>query len=128
MTRSLKLALVFLVTVAIPLAAQASGLDTSVLDLVSAAGVFVASIGLGFVKKHTTALDGTIGRAVKPLQPALVFGAGLALPWLGAKLGLTGPIDPAVFVTAPTATLLAVTARELRARAFPSSPTGGGGR
>jgi len=93
-------------------------MDPAVLDLVSAAGAFGASLALGFLKKHTGTLDGAIGKAIKPLQPAIVFGAGLALPWLGAKLGLSGPVDPAVFVTAPTATLIAVTARELRARVF----------
>jgi hypothetical protein len=103
--------------------AAVSGLDPALFDLVSAAGAVGASLALGFLKTHTAALDGAIGKAIKPLQPAIVLGVGLGLPWLTARLGIAGGVDAAVFVTAPTATILAVTARELRRRVFGAAPS-----
>lgn len=84
-------------------------------DLLAALGVFAASAVLGTVKKYTAALDGRIGSAVKPLQPLLVAAAGIALPYATAALGI-GSVDPSVFVTAPTATIAAVTLREAARR------------
>jgi hypothetical protein len=103
--------------------ALAGALDPALLDLVSAAGVVATSLALGFLKKHTGALDGAIGHLVKPVQPALLLAVGIGLPWLTAQLGIAGPVDPAVFVTAPTATVLAVTFRELNRRLFTPKPS-----
>lgn len=98
--------------------AAVTGLEPALFDLVSAAGAVGASLALGFLKKHTATLDGAIGKAIKPLQPAIVLGVGLGLPWLTARLGIADGVDAGVFVTAPTATILAVTVRELRRRVF----------
>lgn len=90
-------------------------MDAAVSELVAVLGVAVASSALGLVKHYTSALDGRVGGAIKPLQPALVALAGVALPYATAALGIA-PVDPAVFVTAPTATIAAVTMREAAAR------------
>lgn len=90
-------------------------MELALVDLLSAAGVFVASALFGTIKSRTSALDGKIGAFVKPVQPLLVAVAGIALPYASAALGI-GTVDPSVFVTAPTATILAVTMRETAAR------------
>lgn len=81
------------------------------LDPISALGALIGSALLGVVKKHTSALDGRIGSAIKPLQPLLVYAAGLGLPLAANALGIA-PIDPAAFVTAPATTLALVSLRE----------------
>lgn len=90
-------------------------MEMALTDLLATAGVFVASAVLGALKGHTSALDGKLGRIVKPFQPALVALAGFGLPAVTAALGIA-PVDPSVFVTAPTATIAAVTLREAAAR------------
>ena len=90
-------------------------MDPAMSDFMSAAGVFAASALLGLVKRHTSALDARVGRVVKPLQPVLITLAGLALPFATAALGIA-PVDASVFVTAPTATIAAVTLREAAGR------------
>lgn len=90
-------------------------MEMALTDLLSAAGVFAASFVLGQLKSRTAALDGRIGSFIKPLQPAIVVLAGVGLPTLTAALGIA-PVDPSVFVTAPTATIAAVTFREAAER------------
>lgn len=82
-----------------------------ITDPIAALGAFGASLALGFVKRHTHALDGWLGRKLKPLQPALILAGGLGLPYLTAALGLA-TVDPATFATAPTATIATIVARE----------------
>lgn len=91
------------------------------MDLISAVGVFAASLGVGRLKSWTTALDGRVGAAIKPVTPLVVAAAGIGLPYLTEALGLA-PVDPSVFVTAPTATVVAVTAHELAKRIRPVDP------
>lgn len=85
------------------------------LDPMAALGAALGSFALGLVKKHTTVLDGKIGRAIRPLQPLLVASAGLGLPYLTQALSI-GAVDPATFVTAPLTTILLVSARETKER------------
>ncbi len=87
------------------------------MELVNVAAAFAGSAALGFLKSKTTLLDTKIGKAIKPIQPLLVYGAAVALPVVANKLGLiSGLPDPQMFVDAPTATILAVSAREGLAR------------
>ena len=92
-------------------------MDTALLDVLAAGSAFLASAALGFTKKFTGALDGKIGTTVKPLQPLIVTAVGIGLPVLASALHLTTATpDASTFVTAPTATILAVTLREVAAR------------
>lgn len=84
-------------------------------DLISVVGVFGGSALLGLMKKYTSLLDHRIGKAIKPLQPTLVAVAGIGLPYLTSALGISS-VDPSVFVTAPTATVAAVSLREVALR------------
>ncbi|MGE0347390.1 MAG: hypothetical protein AB7N73_14940 [Gemmatimonadales bacterium] len=86
-------------------------MDPQQLDPVSALGALGASALFGLVKKYTGLLDGRIGRAVKPLQPAIVTAAGIGLPFLTQLLGIA-PVDPAAFTTAPLTTVALVSTRE----------------
>ena len=82
------------------------------LDPFAALGAALGSLALGFLKKHTGALDGKIGRAIKPLQPLIVAGAGIGLPYLSNAIGLISEVDPMAFATAPLTTVALVSARE----------------
>lgn len=90
-------------------------MESAFMDLISVLGVLAGSSLFGVVKKQTMALDGKIGKAVKPMQPALVMAAGVGLPYLTDALGIAA-VDPSVFITAPTATIAVVTVRETAAR------------
>lgn len=83
----------------------------ALVDFLSLLGAFGGSFVLGAAKKYTSVFDGTIGRAIKPVQPLLVAGAAMLLPRIGEALGIVSP-DAAQFVSAPTATIIAVSARE----------------
>lgn len=87
------------------------------LDPLAALGALAGSLLFATVKKFTGALDGKIGDVVKPLQPALIMGAGFALPLVSQALGLAGPVDPLSFVTSPLTTVALVSTRELYTRA-----------
>lgn len=86
-------------------------MDPAQLDPIAALGAFAGSLLFGALKKWTGALDGKIGAVVKPLQPALVMGAGFALPLLTSALGIAA-VDPMAFVTAPLTTVALVSTRE----------------
>lgn len=92
------------------------GLEGSVMDLIAVLGTFAASAVLGVTKKYTGVLDGALGKVVKPLQPAIVAVVGLGLPYLANALHLSGVPDASTFVAAPTATIIAVTLREIAAK------------
>ncbi|KKN88096.1 hypothetical protein LCGC14_0251680 [marine sediment metagenome] len=85
------------------------------MDFLSILGVVGGSALLGGLKSLTGSLDGKIGRAVKPLQPALLTLAGIGLPAAAQALGIA-EVDPAMFVTAPTATVVMVSIREAMLR------------
>lgn len=80
-------------------------------ELAATAGAVLGSLALGAAKKYTGVLDGRIGEAIKPAQPLLVLGAAVLLPWLGQQIGVVPP-DPQQFLSAPTATVLTIAARE----------------
>ena len=86
-------------------------MESAVFNLGTWAATFAASFLLGATKKYTGLLDARIGAVVKPLQPLLLTVAGIGLPALASALGV-GTVDPEAFVSAPAATLIAVTARE----------------
>lgn len=90
-------------------------MEQAIMDLISIGGALLGSALLGVTKKYTTILDGKVGNAIKPVQPILVGLAGVGLPYLTGALGIA-PVDPSVFVTAPTATLAIVAMREANER------------
>lgn len=87
-------------------------MDLSQLDPIAGLGALAGSALFGLVKKYTSVLDGKIGRAIKPLQPVVVMGAGIGLPFLTNWLGIA-PVDPAALATAPLATVALVSTREV---------------
>jgi hypothetical protein len=91
-------------------------LEGSIMDLLAFVSAFAASAVLGVTKKYTGVLDGAIGKVVKPLQPAVIAFVSLGLPYLASVLHLTAAPDASTFVAAPTATILAVTIREVLSR------------
>lgn len=90
-------------------------MEGTFMDFMAALGTLAGSGLLGTVKKYTGILDGKIGSAIKPVQPLLVAAAGIGLPYLTQALGI-GEVDPSVFITAPTATIAVVSAREATQR------------
>ena len=82
-------------------------------QLLSYGAGILGSIILGAVKRNTTLFDSKIGDFIKPVQPAIVFGLSIGLPLLGNAIGITDIPDATVFANAPTATLVAITAREI---------------
>lgn len=82
-----------------------------IMELLTAVGALVGSMALGATKKYTGFLDGKIGAVIKPVQPLLVLGASFLLPKAAVALGIA-PVDAAQFISAPTATLAVVSARE----------------
>jgi hypothetical protein len=93
---------------------------TQLLSIIVAGVTLAVSYAWGLVKKFTTVADTGFGAAVKPIQPLLVMIAGFALPLAAAKIGLLGAIPTGeAFVTAPLATVVAVTIRELWLKAKP---------
>jgi hypothetical protein len=86
------------------------------VDLLAFGAAFVASALLGFVKGPLGKADNAIVNALKPVQPLVVGIAALGVPYLAGVLGLREVPDVATFVSAPTATVLAVTFREVLAR------------
>lgn len=82
---------------------------------VAALGAVGASTALGFVKSKTRLLDTWIGRKLKPVQPLVIYGAAIGLPYLVGALGIA-PVDPEVFAAAPTATVATIAAREVLKR------------
>ena len=87
-------------------------MDPSQLDPIAGLGALGASALFGLVKRYTKVFDGKIGRAIKPIQPALVMAAGIGLPFLTSWLGIA-PVDPAALATAPLATVVLVSTREV---------------
>jgi hypothetical protein len=85
-------------------------------DLLAYGGAILGSLVLGFVKGPLGKADSAIVNLIKPVQPLIVGIAALGVPYLATALGLHGPVDPSVFVAAPTATVLTITAREVLAR------------
>ncbi len=85
------------------------------MDFLSILGVAGGSLLFGGLKELTSLLDGKIGKIIKPLQPALITLAGIGLPIAAQALGIAD-IDPAIFVTAPTATIVMVSIREAMLR------------
>ena len=91
-------------------------IDVSLItDPVAALGAFGASAALGFVKTQTGALDNWLGRKIRPVQPLVVALGAFGLPLLANALGIA-TVDPELFASAPTATVAAITAREVLAR------------
>lgn len=86
-------------------------MDPTQLDPIAGLGALAGSMLFGLVKKYTKLLDGRIGTAVKPLQPAIITAAGIGLPFLTSWLGIA-PVDPAAFTTAPLTTVALVSTRE----------------
>ena len=81
------------------------------MDFLSMIGVLAGSALLGTVKSYTSALDGKIGKVIKPFQPVILTLAGIGLPMATQALGIAD-VDPAMFVTAPTTAIAMVSARE----------------
>lgn len=90
-------------------------MESGFFNLATFAATFAASAALGFTKKYTSALDGSFGKIVKPVQPLLVTAAGIGLPLLANAIGI-GQVDPNAFMAAPTATIVAVSLREVLKR------------
>jgi len=91
--------------------------------MVYAFAVLSAAV-LGVVKKYTTLFDTAIGDKIKTVQPAIVWGLSLALPWAWSQLGLAGAMPSAeIMAAAPTATVVAVLAAEISARVFGKKKT-----
>lgn len=84
-------------------------------DPTAVSGALLASALLGGIKRYTTIADTWAGRKLKPLQPLLITAGAVGLPYLSAALGI-GPIDADALVTAPAATVLAITLREIARR------------
>lgn len=113
------LTLVLVVTAA-PLIAQelpdvAGGED--LFNLAVMGVTVVLSAMLGVVKKFTGILDTAVGKLIKPIQPLVVSVLGMALPFLGGKIGLITEIPTGeLFASAPAATVFAVAIREIYVR------------
>lgn len=84
-------------------------------DPTAVSGAILASALLGGVKRYTTLADTWVGRKIKPLQPILVTAGAVGLPYLTSALGI-GPVDADALVSAPAATILAITLREIARR------------
>jgi hypothetical protein len=93
-------------------------MDGAVVDLLALASAFGASFLLGAIKKVTGGADNAIVNFIKPVQPLVVGIAALGIPYLASAIGVASVPDAATFVTAPTATVLAVTLREVTRRLF----------
>jgi hypothetical protein len=91
-------------------------MEQSLSELLAFGGAFLGSALLGFIKGPLGKADSAIVGFIKPVQPLVVGVAALAVPYLANVLGLTAAPDAATFVAAPTATVLAVTFREVLAR------------
>ncbi len=85
------------------------------MDFLSMLGVIGMSTLFGVIKSYTSALDGKIGKFIKPMQPAILTLAGVALPFLTQALGIAD-VDPNVFVTAPATTVAMISMREASLR------------
>lgn len=90
-------------------------MEAAMADLISTVGVLGASAALELLKPRLARLDARVLNAVKPLQPMILALAGVALPMATAALGVE-PVDPSVFITAPSATVVAVSLREVALR------------
>jgi hypothetical protein len=93
-------------------------MEGAFVDLLAAASAFGASFLLGTIKKAVGGADNAIVNFIKPVQPLVVGVAALGIPYLASAIGIAQVPDAATFVTAPTATVLAVTLREVTRRVF----------
>lgn len=85
-------------------------------DLLAYGGALLGSLVLGAVKGPLGKADSAIVKAIKPVQPLIVGVAALALPFAASALGIAAAPDAGTFVSAPTATVLTITLREVLAR------------
>jgi hypothetical protein len=90
-------------------------MENALMEIFAVVGALGMSASLGFLKKYTGILDAKFGALVKPVQPVVVTAAALALPYLADILHIT-PVDAGVFIAAPTATIAAITLREVGKR------------
>src|SRR5260370_12315895 len=72
-------------------------------------GALATSALLGVVKKLDTTV--TNSSLFRKLQPVVVLGGAVAMPWIVSHTGLT--VDPQAFASAPLATVATVTVAEL---------------
>jgi hypothetical protein len=79
--------------------------------------VYLCTIGtsaaLGVIKKYTALLDTALGKVIKPIQPVIVAGLGLVLPWLATQLGLAEVPAADIVASAPVATVATISFREI---------------
>lgn len=91
---------------------QATPPVDSVNDLISFGAAFASSALLGIIKRNTTVFDRDIGNFIRPAQPFIVAGLTVALPFIGKAINVVDLPSADIWANAPTATLVAITARE----------------
>ncbi len=74
----------------------------------------ITSLAVDVVKRYTNLIDNFAVAKTKFLQPGLVWGLSIALPWAWSQFGFTGEVPTAdIVASAPAATVVAIMIREV---------------